>query len=281
MQLLQGMLILFLLLGLTLPAQASDPEVQADLLLARISAALKDDRMSAALSACAQLEKLGPSLAKPLPEIFYYNYIATLQRSGVKESLLGRAAAYLQKYGKKAPHYRQVTAIISELEQEAMNAGKGAADGAALAREDTYRLQKEKEHEQTLQGLRACQGEAIALEVGEKELDAAYEEINAQSNALLVEKTALDQRVTLLNRLGQGTPEEQKQLRADFNRDSQAYNAAVSAFGRAQDLYAAKVEEYNNQRQGYDDRCADLFVLKYDLETVCGESADWFCRSLE
>lgn len=280
MQLLQRMLILFLL-GLTLQAQASDPEVQADLLLARISAALKDDRMSVALSACAQLEKLGPSLTKPLPEVFYYDYIETLHRSGVNESVLGRADAYLQTYGKKAPHYRQVAAIVSELEQEAMNAGKGEAAAAVLARDATYRLQQEKEREQTLQVLRACQSEAIALEVGEKELDVAYEEVNAQSNALLVEKAALDQRLTLINRSGPGRPEEQKQLRADFNRDSQTYNAAVSAFGRARDLYAAKVAEYNNLRQGYDDRCADLVVLKYDLETVCGESDDWFCRSLE
>lgn len=276
MKLLQGIL-LFFLLGMPFPAHAGDQEVQADLLLAKIGAALKDNRTSAALAYCTSLEKLEPSLEKPLPEIFSYNYIETLRRSGVKESLLGRAYAYLQKYGKKAPHYSQVTAIISELQKEAMRAGNGDADGAVMAREEAYR----QEREQTLQVLRACQSEAIALEGAEKELDVVYEEISAQSDTLLASKAALDKRSTMIDFSGQGTPEEQKQLRADFNRDSQAYNDAVGAFSRARDLYTARVEGHNNLRQGYDDRCADLVVLEYDMEAVCGESDDGFCRSLE
>ena len=184
MKLLQGILI-SLLLGMTLPVHAINQEVQAELLLAKISTALINDRTSEALSACAKLEKLGPSLAKPLPESFYYYYIETLHRSGAKELVLSRAYAYLQKYGKKAPHYGQVTAIVRELQLAAMRAGKEDAAAAVTDWEEADRLQKEKEHEQTLGVLRACQSEANALEGTEKELSIAFEEINAQSDALL------------------------------------------------------------------------------------------------
>lgn len=276
MKQLPGLLIFFLL-GMTLPAHANDQDVQAELLLTKIDSALKNDRMSEALSACAKLEKLGPSLSKPLPEIFYFNYIETMHRSGGKESVLDRSYTYLQKYGKKARHYSQVTAIIAELQRETMKAGNGDADAAVIA----HQLQSEKEHEQTFQALRACQGEAIALEATEKELGVEYEAINTQSEALLAAKAALDQRMILIDRAGPGMPEEQKQMRIDFNRDSQAYDDAVSAFSRARDLYAAKEEGYDHRHKGYADRCGNLLVLASDLEAVCGESDDWFCRDSE
>lgn len=152
---------------------------------------------------------------------------------------------------------------------------------AGIAGDDAYRLRKEEEHEQTLQALRACQSAAIALEGAEKELDVAREAVSAQSDALRVAKEALDQHSTMIDFSGPGTSDEQKQLRADFNRDAQAYSDAVSAFERTRDLYAARVEEQNHRRKGYDDRCADLVVLEYDMEAVCGESDDWFCRSFE
>jgi hypothetical protein len=286
MKLLQGIL-LFCLLGMTLPAHAGDQQVQAqalvpmqaqaDVLLAKISAALKDDRTSVALIYCTKLEKLEPSLAKALPESFYYDYIETLYRSKVKESALNRSYAYLQKYGKNAPHAEQVTAIIREWQTEEMRAGNGDADGAVLAREEASR----QEHEQNLQVLRACQSEAIALEAAEKELSVAYEEITTQSNALLSTKAALDAREIMLNQAGPGKPQAQVRLRTAFNRDTQAYNAAVDAFARARDLYASRVAENDNRYQGYDARCGNLVVLESELKTVCGSSNDLFCRSLE
>lgn len=277
MKLLYGILMLFLL-GMTLPVHASDEEMQVNLLLARISAALKNDRTSEALSYCATLEKMGPSLANPLPESFYFYYIETLHRSGAKEILLSRIYAYLQKYGKDGFHYGQIIALFSELQMEAMAAGKEEADAAVIAWEEVNRLQKEKEHEQVLGELRACQGEAIALEGTEKELSVAFLKINAQSDELLIVKAALDQRVTMIDRSKPGTPEEPKQMRIDFNRDSQSYNEAVRDFNDARKIYNAKVEEQNSCLQRYENRCTDLLVIKYDMEAVCGKSDDWFCR---
>ena len=280
MKLLQGIMISFLL-GMTLPAHAINQDAQADLLLAKISTALKNDRTSEALSACTKLEKLGSSLEKPLPESFYYYYIETLHRIGAKENVLKRAYAYLDRYDKDDPHYGQVTAIVRELQLAAMRAGKVDADAAVTDWKETDRLQKEKEHEQTLGVLLACQREANALEGTEKEMNVAFAEINAQSDALLTRKAALDQRAAMIDHSGQGTPEEQKEMRVAFNRDSLAYNDAVYDFNIARESYAAKVEGQSRRFQGYKDRCADLTIIKSDLEEFCGMSADWFCRGNE
>ena len=278
--LLQGLLISFLL-GMTIPALASDPEAQAELLLAKISSALKNDRTSVALSYCTTLEKLGPSLQKPLPEIFYYNYIETLHRSGAQENVLNRAYAYLHKFGKNSPHYAQVTAIVKELQMAAIQAGIKDADAAAIAWEELNRIEMEKAQAQALAELRSCQGEAIALEGTEKDLSLEFEAISAKSESLRALKVALDKRKAMIDRSQQGTPAEQKQLRLDFNRDSQSYNAAVSAFDSVREIYDAKVEEQSRRLQGYEDRCANLYVVKADMEAVCGKCDDWFCRSVE
>ena len=94
-------------------------------------------------------------------------------------------------------------------------------------------------------------------------------------------KAALDQRASRIDRSSKGTPEEQKQLRVDFNRDSQAYNDAVSDFNIVREIYASKVDEQSSRLQRYEGRCADLLVIKSDMETVCGKSDDWFCRGSE
>lgn len=273
---LQGVLISFLL-AVTLPALASDPEAQAELLLAKISTALENDRTSAALSYCTTLEKLAPSLQKPLPESFYYDFIETLHRSGAKENALNRAYAYLHKYGKNSPHYAQVAAIIKEQQKEAMQAGGIDADAAVIA----WGESKEKEQAQTLARLRACQSEAIALEESEEGLSLEFEEINARSAALLAVKAALDKRKAQIDRSQSGTPAEQKQVRLDFNRDSQSYNEAVSAFSSSKQGYEAKVEEQSRRLQHFEEGCANLYVVKADMEAVCGKSDDWFCRALE
>lgn len=274
--LLQGLLI-SLLLGMTLPALASDPEAQAELLLAKIRTALENDRTSAALSYCTTLEKLGPSLRKPLPESFYYDFIEILHRSGAKEKALNRAYAYLHKYGRNSPHYAQVAAIVKELQLAAIQAGIIDADAAVSAWEES----KEKEQAQTLATLRSCQSEAIALEAREEELSLEFAEISARSESLLAVKAALDKRQTLIDRSQSGTPAEQKQLRLDFNRDSQAYNEAVSAFSRSKEIYEAKVEEQSRRLQHFEGGCANLYVVKADMEAVCGKSDDMFCRALE
>lgn len=277
MKLLQLGLLMALLLGLMRPAVASDPEAQVELLLAKISAALEDDRTSAALSYCTTLEKLGSSLKKPLPESFYFNYIETLQRSGARESALNRAYAYLQRYGKNSPHYAQVSAIVKEQQMAALRAGIKDADAAALAWEE---MQK-KERVEMLAILRSCQSEAIALEGTENELSLEFEEINARSVVLHATKEALDQRKTMIDRAKQGTPEEQQQLRLDFNRDSQAYNDAVGVFTGVKGVYDAKAEAQSRRLQQFEERCANLYVVKSDMELICGKSDDWFCRGIE
>lgn len=277
MKLLRQGLLIALLLGMTLPALASDPEAQAGLLLAKIRTALENDRTSAALSYCTTLEKLGPSLQKPLPESFYYDFIETLHRSGAKESALNRAYAYLHKYGKNSPHYAQVAAIIKEQQMAAIQAGVKDADAAVLAWEES----KEKEQAQTLATLRSCQSEAIALEGREQELSLEFAEISARSESLRAAKAALDKRQTLIDRSQSGTPAEQKQVRLDFNRDSQSYNEAVSAFSRSKELYEAKVEEQSQRLQHFEGGCANLYVVEADMVAVCGKSDDWFCRALE
>lgn len=277
MKLLRQGLLISLLLGMTLPALASDPEAQAGLLLAKIRSALENDRTSAALSYCTTLEKLGPSLSKPLPESFYYDFIEILHRSGAKEKALNRAYAYLHKYGRNSPHYAQVAAIVKELQLAAIQAGIIDADAAVSAWEES----KEKEQAQTLATLRSCQSEAIALEAREEELSLEFAEISARSESLLAVKAALDRRQTLIDRSQSGTPAEQKQLRLDFNRDSQAYNEAVSAFSHSKEIYEAKVEEQSRRLQHFEGGCANLYVVKADMEAVCGKSDDMFCRALE
>lgn len=277
MKLLRQGALIALLLGMALSALAGDPEAQAGLLLAKIRTALDNDRTSAALSYCTTLEKLGPSLQKPLPESFYYDFIETLHRSGAKENALNRAYAYLHKYGKNSPHYPQVAAIVKEQQMEAIEAGITDADAAVSAWEES----KEKARAQTLATLRSCQSEAIALEASEEELGAEFAEISAKSEALLAVKAALDKRQAQIDRAQSGTPAEQKQLRLDFNRDSQAYNEAVSAFSRSKQIYEAKVEEQSRRLQHFEGGCANLYVVKADMEAVCGKSDDMFCRALE
>lgn len=275
MKLWQGILIA-LLLTTTLAAHAGEPQAQADLLLARIGTALDNDRTSEALSACTKLEKLGPSLAEPLPERFYFYYIETLQRSGAKALALRRAYAYQQQFGAAGAHYPQIAAIVETLEKETMAPGSDA-DGALAA----LRREREQEHAQTLELLRTCRDEAIALEGTEQELRAASATIDAQSKALAAARAALERRMTKIERSREGTPEAQQQLRLDFNRDSQAYNDAASAFNAAREALDAKGEGQSLRLERYKERCAELSVAKADLEAVCGESADWFCRGSE
>ena len=94
-------------------------------------------------------------------------------------------------------------------------------------------------------------------------------------------KASLDKRKTMIDRAGSVPLEEQKQLRLDYNRDSQSYNEAVRDFNGVREIYVAKVEGQSRRLQHFEGRCANLYVVKSDMEVVCGKSDDWFCRSLE
>lgn len=136
MKLLQSLLCL-LLMGMAVTAYAVDQDVQVDLLMAKITSALKADRAAEALPSFAQLESMEPSLKTPLPESFYFYYIDTLDKAGDKEKALGsdhnqaflndklnansRAEAYLEKHGKKGKYYSQVIEIKSRLGEELRN----------------------------------------------------------------------------------------------------------------------------------------------------------------
>lgn len=281
MKLLSGLLIL-VLLGIAPMVRAADQEARAGLLLTQISDALKNDNASTALSYCATLEKIGPTLKKPLPVIFYFYYIDALQRSGLKGMALSRARTFLTRFGQDTAHSAEVRTLLDKLENEARDAGEGKdAIAAVEVWEEALRIQQADEHKQALQVLRSCQGEAIALERVEKDLDLAAELLNAQGNALQVLKGALDQRMTRIDRSGGRSAEEEKQIRLDFNRDSQAYNGEVASFNAARDHYLARVDDVAGRRLGYVKRCGNLSVVKEEVDEVCAGSNDEFCRGFE
>jgi hypothetical protein len=124
---LQGMLF-SLLMGMAVAAYGVSQEVQADLLMAKITTAIKAGRAADALPFFAELESMAPSLSEPLPEGFYYNYIVALKKGGDKANALNRAEAYLDKYGKKGRHYDEVIEIVGRLQVEVDKEKKEAAE---------------------------------------------------------------------------------------------------------------------------------------------------------
>ena len=140
-RLLQSILFL-LLLGMAVAAYGVNQEVQADLLMAKITSAIKAGRAADALLFFAELENMEPSLSEPLPEGFYYNYIVALDKAGEQAKALERANAYVETYGRRGKHYGQVVEIMSRLEIEA---DKMAARQAALEAKAAEQAAAQKE----------------------------------------------------------------------------------------------------------------------------------------
>lgn len=88
-----------------------NPEVLTDLLMARITTALKSKNYHAALPWFKQLEERGENL----PESFYYYYIEALSGSGERALARVQMNAYIVKYGKRGKYYAQVIELMSKL----------------------------------------------------------------------------------------------------------------------------------------------------------------------
>ena len=126
-------ILLTLLLGTAVTAQALDQEVQVDLLMNKIALALKEERLVDALPAFAEVESIETALQKPLTEKFYYFYIDTLDKTGDKVKAYSRAEIYMNQYGKKGKHYAEVLAIMSRLQSFVEGERKNEATLSALA----------------------------------------------------------------------------------------------------------------------------------------------------
>lgn len=105
-------------MGVAVAAHALDQEMQVDLLMAKITSALKADKASDALPFFAELEGMESTLKNPLPESFHFYYIDTLDKTGDKAKALSRADVYLNKYGKSGKYYGQVIEIMSRLQEQ-------------------------------------------------------------------------------------------------------------------------------------------------------------------
>ncbi len=91
--------------------EGMDNSIVSDLLLAKITTAVKANNYEEALPHFARLEKMGT----PLPESFYYYYIQALAKSNQKLAAKTRATGYLTKYGKKGRYYAETIALLAEL----------------------------------------------------------------------------------------------------------------------------------------------------------------------
>lgn len=146
MKLLQSILF-SLLMGVAILAHAVSDEVRVDLLMSRITSALKAEKYADALPLFAELEGMEPSLQTPLPESFHFYYIDTLDKTGNIIKAHSRTEAYLNKYGKNGKYYGQVIEIMSRLqvqvdiEQEKL---KKAAQQAALAAQRKAEQQRQQ-----------------------------------------------------------------------------------------------------------------------------------------
>jgi formylglycine-generating enzyme required for sulfatase activity len=100
------------LLFMSESAYAMSKDIQADMLMVKITGALKANKFSEALPVMAELEALGT----PLSEDFQFLYIDTLDRAGERASALSRSYAYLEKYGRAGGYYGRVIEITTRLQ---------------------------------------------------------------------------------------------------------------------------------------------------------------------
>lgn len=106
-------LMALLTVSFSATAFALSPRVQADLLMSRITAAVKADNYIGALPDFAELESLAPSLSKPLPEAYYYYYVEALDKAGKSAEALHRSEIYIDRFGEKGRYYYKVIPIMS------------------------------------------------------------------------------------------------------------------------------------------------------------------------
>ena len=93
------------------PYPGMEKSMVVDIVMTKITAALKENAYAKALPQFAFLEKQGVSL----PESFYYYYTDALEKTGKKDEARARASAYLKSYGNGGKYYAQIIDIMSRL----------------------------------------------------------------------------------------------------------------------------------------------------------------------
>ncbi|PWF49177.1 hypothetical protein [Massilia glaciei] len=93
------------------PYAGMDRSIVLELLMTKITNAIKENKHEEALPHFVRLEKLGT----PLPESFYYYYIQALAGANQKLDAKTRATNYLTTYGKKGKYYAKVIELLAQL----------------------------------------------------------------------------------------------------------------------------------------------------------------------
>lgn len=91
------------------PYPGMDKGAVTDILMGKITEALKANRHAKAVPEFARLEKLGVSL----PESFYYYYIEALDKAGRRAEARVRATNYLKDYGKQGKYHLEIVKFMS------------------------------------------------------------------------------------------------------------------------------------------------------------------------
>lgn len=132
---------------LVMSVQAVDQDIQMDLLMSKITMALKEKRYADALPAMEKIEGMESTMNKPLSEGFHFLYIDTLDKSGNFTKALKRTNVYMEKFGKRGKHYAQVVDMIVRL-QETVEKEEKRVQAEAIAREEQRRIQRQREEEE-------------------------------------------------------------------------------------------------------------------------------------
>ncbi len=86
------------------------PELVVDVLMARITKALAENRFADALPPLAEIEAMG----LPLDEDFYFYQADTLARAGQADQARAKASAFVARYGRKSTHYARMVEILAQ-----------------------------------------------------------------------------------------------------------------------------------------------------------------------
>jgi len=127
--------------------QAVDQDIQVDLLMSKITMALKEKRYADALPAMEKIEGMESTMDKPLSEGFHFLYIDTLDKSGNFAKALKRTNIYMEKFGKRGKHYAQVVDMTVRF-QETIEKEEKKAQAEASAREERERIQRQQEEQE-------------------------------------------------------------------------------------------------------------------------------------
>lgn len=151
-------------------------------------------------------------------------------------------------------------------------------DEEKLARWKANRIKDESEHERTLNEMRACKNEAISIGDADKEISVETERLNTRSSALNIRSSFLEAQANMINNFQGGTPDYQRQVRADWSRDKQTYNADARQYTAAENTLKSNMNQFNARFERFKERC-NMQAKTADLNAVCGGSADIFCKA--